>query len=45
MFNAVIPSEGCNAADEVREPRLFQPLIKSMGSFAGSFDSASLRSG
>jgi hypothetical protein len=44
LFNAAIPKRhrGQNAADEVHEPR---PLINSIDNFAGSFDSASLRSG
>ena len=41
MFNAAIPM----LADEVHKPRPFNPLIKSIDNFAGSFDPASLRSG
>jgi hypothetical protein len=44
MFNAVIPSEVAAATERTKSasPRV-QPLIKSIDSFAGSFDSASLR--
>ena len=38
-------SRGCNAADEVREARLLIPLPLFLLNSAGSFDSASLRSG
>ena len=38
-------SRGCDAADEVREARLSIPLPLFLLNSAGSFDSASLRSG
>jgi hypothetical protein len=47
MFNAVIPSKVeavLQRPTKARSPD-FQALIKSIDNFAGSFDSASLRSG
>jgi len=46
MFNAVIPSEVEAATQRSKSTSPdFQPLIKAIDNFAGSFDSASLRSG
>jgi hypothetical protein len=47
MFNAVIPSKVEAATQRPTKSRSpgFQLLIKSIDNFAGSFDSASLRSG